>query len=99
MSGKRWKTHERSVAQALGTTRNPNNGKRQADIDAGPFAIEHKTRQAIPAWFAKMMMQAKEGASEAQTGIAVIDVCAGRGDKTRRYVVLRWEDWLEWHGK
>jgi hypothetical protein len=47
---KPWKRQERQVAAMLGTTRNPNNGRPQADIDAGPFAVEHKARKALPAW-------------------------------------------------
>lgn len=98
MSGKRWKVHERAVARALGSERNPSNGKRQADINAGPWAIEHKTRLALPQWFTRMMGQAVAGAKEGETPIAVIDSCAGRGHSTERYVVMRWDDFLEWHG-
>lgn len=99
MSGKRWKRHERAVAQALGSERNPSNGKRNADIDKRiPFAVEHKTRQAMPQWFTKAVSQAIAGATEGRTPLVVIDYCRGRGHTTERFAVMRFADFVEWHG-
>lgn len=95
----RWKQHERDVAALLGGHRNANNGQRQTDIEAGPWAIEHKTRQDLPQWFTRMMEQAVAGAKPGKTPLAVIDLCAGRGHKTERFVVLRFSDFQDWHGK
>jgi hypothetical protein len=44
MADKRWKARERRVATPLGTTRNPNNGRRQADIDTARYAVGRKCR-------------------------------------------------------
>lgn len=96
---KRWKRHELESAKALGTERNPSNGRRQNDIDAGPWAIEHKSTKRPQAFIRKAMKQAVEGAKkrgQGQTPIVVI--CAGFGHELERYVVFRFADFVEWHG-
>ena len=96
MGDKPWKRAERQVAAALGTTRNPNNGRRQADIDAGPFAVEHKTRKTIPAWLTSALRQASASA-DGRTPIVVL-THVRQGVKAKRYVVLDFSDWAAWHG-
>ena len=96
----RWKRHELAVARQLGTERNPSNGRRQADIDADiPFAIEHKTRKLIPAWLTNAMAQAVAGVVGKRTPVVVLDYCRGRGHTTERYAIMRWSDFLDWHGR
>jgi hypothetical protein len=97
---KRWKRHELETARRLGTERNPSNGRRQNDIDAGPWAIEHKSTKRPQAFIRKAMHQAVEGAKkrgEGQTPIVII--CAGVGHELERYVVMRFGDFEAWHGK
>jgi hypothetical protein len=84
------------VAALLGSRRNPNNGRRQADIDAGPFAVEHKARQSLPKWLSEALRQAREGA-DGRTPIVVLTEVR-QGVRARRYVLLALEDWIEWLG-
>jgi len=91
-----WKRQERQVAARLGAHRNPNNGKRQADIHAGPFSVEHKARKSLPAWLTSALRQAEAGA-EGKTPIVVLTEVR-QGVKARRYVLLDFTDWAAWHG-
>ena len=100
MADKRWKAAERATAKALGTTRNPSNGRRQNDIDAGPWAIEHKSTLRPMAFIRNAMHQAIEGArkrDEGQTPLVVI--YSGKGHERERYVVMRFRDFEDWHGR
>jgi len=97
MADKPWKQHERAVAKALGVRRNPNTGEHRSDIDAGPFVIEHKKRKRIPALIVAAMEQAVRAAGDTKTPLVILSE-ARRGVKAKRFVVLRFEDWLDWYG-
>lgn len=94
MPDRRWKRLERETAARLGARRSPNTGRAAADIDAGPFAIEHKARKALPRWFLDAVAQAQRNAREGQTPVVVIAWAPGPGRRVQRYVVLVFEDWL-----
>jgi hypothetical protein len=96
MTDKRWKRQERQVAVMLGTTRNPNNGTHQTDIDAGPFAVEHKTRKSLPTWLTGALRQARHGAQDRTPIVVLTEV--RQGVKAKRYVILDFSDWAAWHG-
>lgn len=96
----RWKAHELETAKALGTTRNPSNGRRQNDIDAGPWAIEHKSRRTPWRFLRDAMRQAAVGAlthGSQQTPIVVL--YDGVGHERRRWVIMQFEDFEQWHGR
>ena len=97
MTDKRWKRAERLVATLLGSHRNPNNGYAQADIDTPMFAAEHKCRKALPGWLRTAMTQAARGATAGRTPIVVI-TAVSQGRKAERYVVMRFQDFVDWHG-
>ncbi len=80
----------------MGSRRNPNTGEHRTDIDAGPFAVEHKARRQLPRWLTGALRQARDGA-DGRTAIVVLSEVR-RGVKARRYVLLALEDCLEWHG-
>jgi len=96
MTDRRWKRQERQVAAMLGSTRNPNNGHQQTDIDAGPFAVEHKTRKSLPTWLTGALRQARNGA-EGRTPVVVLTEVR-QGVKAKRYVFMDFADWADWHG-
>ncbi len=100
MSDRPWKRQERQVAEMLGSRRNPNTGEHRADIDAGPFVVEHKARKSLPKWLTKALSQAT-GASrdggKGQTPIVVLSEVK-QGRKAERYVLMRFDNFLEWHG-
>ena len=96
MTDKAWKAQERIVAAALGSKRNPNTGEKRIDIDAGPFAVEHKARRRLPGWLTGALRQARDGA-DGRTPIVVLSEVR-QGVKAQRYVLLSLEDWLAWHG-
>ena len=96
MADRAWKCQERQVAAALGSRRNPNNGEHRTDIDAGPFAVEHKARKSLPAWLTGALRQARTGA-DGRTPIVVLTEVR-QGVKARRYVLLDFADWVAWHG-
>ena len=97
---KRWKAHELETARALGTERNPSNGRRQNDIDAGPWAIEHKSRLTPWQFLRKAMHQALEGATKRNAGqTPLVVLYDGKGHERRRWVIMRFEDFVDWHGK
>jgi len=92
----RWKKQERQVAAMLGVTRNPNNGRRQSDIDVGAFAVEHKARKTLPSWFTDAVAQASASANGRTPVVVLTEV--RQGMKARRYVVLRFADWVDLYG-
>ena len=94
---KRWKRAERHTAQLLGTHRNPNTGESRADMETAAFAVEHKLRMRLPQWLKHAMWQAVGAAKENQTPIVILTE-ASRGRKATRYVLMRFPDWLDWHG-
>lgn len=92
MADKRWKAHEREAARLLGTTRNASNGQRNNDIDAGRYAIEHKsTKDGLNGLLRGALHQAREGAAKRgrdQLPIVVISYAPGRGHKVERFVLM-----------
>jgi hypothetical protein len=58
---------------------------------------EHKKRKHLPGWFKDAVQQAVRAATETQTGIVVFSEVS-QGKKAQRYVTLRLEDWLAFHG-
>ena len=88
----RWKRQEREIAAALGTQRLPNVGRGQPDLRAHGWAVQVKTRTALPAWLWAAVDQARRdaGAGE-QCAVVLVDVSQGR--KARRLVVLDFETW------
>jgi len=91
-----WKRHESAIAEKLGGTRNPCTGGQHSDVDAGPFAAEVKLRRSLPQWIHDAVDQAARSAGE-RTPIVVL-VESRQGIKARRYVLLRFEDFVDWHG-
>jgi len=96
MTDRAWKRQERRVAALLGSRRNPNTGERRTDIDAGPFAVEHKARKSLPHWLTDALEQARSAAN-GRTPIVVLSEVR-QGVKARRYVFMALEDWTAWHG-
>ncbi len=96
MPDRAWKRQERQVADLLGSKRNPNTGQHHADIDAGPFAVEHKARKSLPRWLTDALQQARNSAN-GRTPIVVLSEVR-QGVKARRYVFMALEDWTAWHG-
>lgn len=84
-----WKRHEREVARLLGGERQPNTGRRGADVLAGEWAIEVKVRRRLPRWLEEALRQA-EGAASAQGRLPLLVLvhARGRGRRARRYAVL-----------
>jgi len=97
MTDRAWKAQERQVAELLASRRNPNSGEYRTDIDAGPFAVEHKARKTLPAWFTAAVAQAARGATEGKTPLVIVSEVR-QGRKAQRYVIWRMEDFLAWHG-
>ena len=96
----RWKRHEREIAEALGSHRNPNTGEHRSDINAGPFAVEVKTRKVIPKWLSAAMSQSVLAAqlnNKGETPIVVLSV-PRVGSGTERLVVMKFSDFCDWHG-
>lgn len=89
---KTWKEHERRTARRLSGTRTGNTGKPTADVQAGAFAVECKSRKALPTWLTDAMTQAKRNAGEGQTGIVVLHQVGARSDND--LVIIRLADWL-----
>jgi len=87
MSGQRWKAQERQVAKALGGQRLPNIGRGQCDVRAPGWALQVKTRTALPGWLWAAMDQAERdvGPDEAPA-VVLCEVKAGR--KAKRLAVL-----------
>lgn len=98
MSTGNWKGQEREIAELVGSHRNPNTGEHRSDIDTPAFAYEVKKRKALPSWFKDAVQQATRAAQEGQTGIVVFSEVS-QGRKAQRYVTLRLDDWLKWHGE
>jgi len=94
MADKRWKKHERAVAEAMHTHRNPNNGEHRLDIETPVWGVEHKLRKRVPDWLHAAVAQAVNAAEPLNKRPAVVISESRRGVGTIRYVVMRFEDWL-----
>lgn len=77
---KAWKEHERRTARRLSGVRTGNTGTAVADVTAGPWAVECKSRKELPAWLLDAMTQAKRNAGTGQTGIVVLHRVGQRSD-------------------
>lgn len=77
---KTWKAHEKRTARRLSGTRTGNTGTAVADVTAGPWAVECKSRRELPAWLLDAMTQAKRNAGSSQTGIVVLHQVGQRSD-------------------
>ena len=77
---KTWKEHERRTARRLSGVRNGNRGTATSDVDAGPFAVECKSRKELPAWLLDAMAQARRNAGDRQIGIVVLHKVGARSD-------------------
>ncbi len=87
VSGQRWKAQERAVAAALGGQRLPNTGASQCDVRAPGWAVQVKSRTALPAWLWSAVEQATRDAGLDERPALVL--CEVRpGVKARRLVVL-----------
>lgn len=93
-----WKRSEREVANALGVKRNPNTGEHRSDIDTPSFSIEHKKRKRLPRLLIAAMDQAFRAAQPGKTPVVVLSEVK-QGIKAKRFVVMRWQDWLDWYGR
>ena len=87
-----WKEHERRTARRLSGVRNGNTGRPTADVTAGAFAVECKSRKELPAWLTDAMNQAKRNAQADQVGIVVLHQVGARSDND--IICIRLADWL-----
>jgi hypothetical protein len=94
MSDKRWKRQERRTSAVLGSQRNANNGEHRTDIDAGPFAVEHKTGKTLTAWLTGALDQASR-ADGGRMPVILSEISQGR--QPHAYVLLALDDWLDRH--
>ncbi len=87
MPDRRWKRQEREIARALRGQRLPNNGRGQADVRAGLWSVQVKTRASLPAWLVDAANQAERDARPDELPAVVLSEVR-RGVKARRLVVL-----------
>ena len=87
-----WKEHERRTARRLSGTRTGNRGTATADVEAGAWSVECKSRKQLPTWLLDAMSQASRNAGDGQTGIVVLHQVGQRSD--RDIVCIRLADWL-----
>ncbi len=87
MSTQRWKAQERAVAAALGGQRLPHTDASQCDERLPGWAVQVKTRTALPAWLWAAVAQAARDAGPDERPAVVLNEV--RPDvKARRLVVL-----------
>lgn len=94
-----WKHHEREIAKRLNGVRVPVTGRQRGsapDIAHPTLAIEVKSRSNPPKFLMDAMDQAKASVRGNQTPIVVIHEKGQRHDND--FVVMRFKDWLDWHG-
>ena len=85
----RWKRHEREVARLLGGVRQPNTGRRGADVLSPELAVEVKLRRSLPQWLLRALQQAEGAARETgRRPLVVLVHSPGRGKRARRYALL-----------
>ncbi len=87
MSTQRWKRAEREIAAALGGRWLPNTGASQCDVRAPGWAVQVKTRTALPAWLWSAVQQATRDAGPDERPAVVLNEVRA-GVKARRLVVL-----------
>ena len=95
MTDARWKRVERQAAAMLGSRRNSNNGERRTDIDAGPFAVE---AQVPPDLATGRATTGEKGRRRTDAYPRWVLTEVRQGVKAKRYVLLDFQDWADWHG-
>ncbi len=94
MTAQRWKRQERQVAAALGGVRFPNSGIGQPDVRVAGYAVQVKTREALPTWLIAAVDQAERDAGAGEIPVVVLaEVSQGR--KARRLVLMAFDDWWD----
>ena len=83
-----WKEHERRTARRLSGIRNGNQGTATSDVTAGRWAVECKSRKALPTWLLDAMNQAARNAGDGQTGIVVLHQVGQRSDRDIVYMTM-----------
>lgn len=94
-----WKRDERRAAAALGGTRVPVSGRARGetpDVAHELWAIECKTRKALPALLKAAMVQAKAAVRGSQIPLVVLHQTGQRHSED--FVVLRMVDFVALHG-
>lgn len=90
-----WKHAERAIAKRLGCTRHPVNGRGdEPDLSNTWLAVEAKHRAHLPDWLHSAMGQAERNAGE-RLPVVILHQAGQRYDQS--YVVMRLEDFAEWH--
>jgi len=89
-SHRRGKEHERAIAKRLGGERTGNRGVAAADVVNGRFAIECKSRKALPSWLVKAMLQAENGATDGRVPVTIVHETGIRHEDD--LVVMRLKD-------
>jgi hypothetical protein len=99
MADKGWKAFERRMARDVGTERIPVTGERHgADCANGLFCFQFKLRRVLPAYLWEWLGGIV--ASAARSGkVGVLVVKKPRQQDAEALVVLRWQDWVDLHGK
>jgi hypothetical protein len=96
---KGWKADERAIAGRLGGERVPVTGRDRGDapdIKHPLFAVECKTRAALPALLKEAMTQAKAAVRGEQVPVVILHQRGARHDED--YVVLRLADFTDLYG-
>lgn len=91
-----WQRHEQRIARALGTERNGPTGTATNDVSTPWLSIECKSWSKLPVKVEAALEQAEQAASSEQLPIAVLHQVGQRSEHD--LVVLRWGDFLAWHG-
>ncbi|MDP9358321.1 MAG: hypothetical protein M3R02_24145 [Chloroflexota bacterium] len=86
----KWKRQEREIAAVLNGTRLPNSGTGQPDVRAAGWAVQVKTREAVPGWLWAAVDQAARDASPDERPALVLNQVT-QGRRARRLVVLDFE--------
>lgn len=94
-----WKKHETDIAKAVGGERVPCNGESNQDVTHEVWSIQHKTRKDFPGWWRHAWEQAVRDCPEGKTPLVTLTDAPGQGRKCKRYVVMRLEDFVDWHGR
>ncbi len=91
----RWRRQEDRIAEALGTKRIVSAGLRKSDIEAAQFGIEVKTMKAIPIRLRAALEQSIDACGTTGKVPVVVLNQPRAGKKPLRFVVMRFEDWME----
>lgn len=96
-----WKATERALAKRMGGTRVPITGRQRGsapDIQHDAFAIEVKTRKALPSWLRTALAQAKAcQRSPLQLPIVLLHEKGQRRDRT--VVLMTLDEFENFNGR